>query len=309
MVFFAYLIGFMLKQNRLLLLAASLIFLILIAVIMSFFVSGQSFLSPTIAYVKIEGEILSTSDTGFLPMKTAFDLIDELNEAERDPTITAIFIEINSSGGSAVASKQLYEKIRNLSKPTIVWISDIGTSGAYYVASAADLIIADADSITGSIGVISIIPNYSGLLEKIGVKVSVLKEGEYKDIGSPFREMTADENELFQEILQQIYLNFKKNVLSARKGKLDERILDELADGRILTGLQAKKAGLIDEVGSREHALLRASELAGFKGMPSLKSFEKQKNTLLDLIARAGFSFGAGFKAGLSIEQQPKIKT
>jgi len=140
-------------------------------------------------------------------------------------------------------------------------------------------------------------------MEKLGIKFNVLKEGKYKDIGSPFREMTEDENKIMQEILSQIYANFKENILSVREKKLNLAKFNELADGRILTGAQAKEIGLIDETGSREFALRRTAELIGFKGIPLTKSFEKKSNSLLDLIASAGFAFGQGFKLGLTNEK------
>jgi len=279
---------------------ATVFLLILIALFFSFF-NGFSF-APTVAVIKIEGQILSSNES-FLPQKTVFDVIDELTAAEEDPLVSAIFLEVNSPGGSAVASKQLFEKIKNAKKPVVAWISDFGTSGAYYSIAGADLIIADEDSITGSIGVISIIGDYSGLMEKLGIKFNVLKEGKYKDIGSPFREMTEDENKIMQEILSQIYANFKENILSVREKKLNLAKFNELADGRILTGAQAKEIGLIDETGSREFALRRTAELIGFKGIPLTKSFEKKSNSLLDLIASAGFAFGQGFKLGLTNEK------
>jgi len=293
------------KEKAILLFVGSILFLIFIAVIMSFFsdsgsLGGFSFFAPKVAVVKLEGEISNISDSLFSSNKTSFDVIDELEQAKDDPGVNAILLEINSPGGSAVASKQIFDKVMDIEKPVVVWISDVGASGGYYVASGADLIVAEEDSITGSIGVISILPNYEGLMEKLGVEYRVFKSGELKDLGSPFRDFTQDENVLFNEVLIQIHENFKKNVLKGRQGKISKTTLDSIADGRILTGLQAKNVGLIDETGNREYALLRASQLSGFDEAPTLVSYEDTSFNFLDIFAKAGFYIGLGFKQSLN---------
>src|SRR3989344_1258916 len=129
-----------------------------------------------IAIIPLKGEISNESSGSFSTVLSANEIIALIDEAENDPEVGAIFIDIDSPGGEVVASKQIARKIWEVKKPTYSYINSVGASGGYYVASATDYIMADEDSITGSIGVVSIILNIEGLLEKIGVKATVLQK-------------------------------------------------------------------------------------------------------------------------------------
>ncbi len=288
-------------KKALLVIVIALFFLLFLGIIFYLLIEPSSakgipFIFGQVAIIEIKGEIVSDK-TAFINT-SAFDIVDSLDRAEKDPAVAAILLEINSPGGSVVATKQIVEKVRSLEKPTVAWISDIGTSGAYYIASACDLVIADEDSITGSIGVISIVPNLSELLDKLGIRVTVLKEGRYKDMGSIFSEMSDEEKTMIKSMLNQVYGNFKKNVLEFRKGKIDAEKFEKIADGRLLTGKQALAYGLIDETGSLEYAIKRAGELAGITN-PGVKRYTAKPESFYSLFSNAGQAFGLGFKQAL----------
>ncbi len=293
---------------RLLLVTGTLlvIFFVLIAVLW-LVASGAGSGSPLIlrpsgiAIIPLKGEITNDVGSSFGAPLTANEIVEMIDEAEKSPDIGAILIDIDSPGGEAVASKQIVYRIREAKKPVYSYINSVGASGAYYVAASTAHIMADRDSITGSIGVISVIPNVEELLGKIGVKVNVLKEGEHKDLGSPFREMTPEDKAIFQSVLNQIYSDFKADVLAFRDGKLSRQQLEEIADGRILSGKQAFYAMLVDElVSSRKKAISRAAQLAGIE-RPHEVPYGKREFTFSDILFSAGDSFGSGFVKSLRI--------
>jgi len=237
--------------------------------------------SSSVAVIPIQGEIA-------------------LEDAESDPSVGAIFLDIDSSGGSVVASKQVVSKIRSIEKPVVSWIGDVGASGAYYIASATDYASADADSITGSIGVISMQPNLEELMQKIGVKMNTVKTGELKDIGSPFNDFTEEEKNVMQAIVDEAFESLKNDVLSFRGEKINPTLFAETLDGRILSGRQALNVGLIDATITREEALVKAGEMMGAEGKPNVKFYLEKELTWWDLLFSAGASFGKGISSGVS---------
>lgn len=250
-----------------------------------------------IAIIPIQGEISSVSSrdtTGYS------DVVQALDDAESDPAVRVIFLDIDSGGGSVVSSKQIVDKIRDVNKPIHAWIGDVGASGAYYIASSTDYVMADADSITGSIGVISMQPNVEELLQKIGVKMNTVKTGELKDIGSPFSEMSVEEKAVLQTIVDEAFDAFKNDVQSFRGEKLNAEKFSQVLDGRILSGRQALEIGLVDETLSREKALQRAAESGGITGKPVLRYYVQQTPSLWDVLFSAGTSFGKGISSGMS---------
>lgn len=250
-----------------------------------------------VAIIPIQGEIASFSskDTTGFP-----EIISALEEAEADPAVGVIFLDIDSGGGSVVASKQVVSKIRTIEKPVMSWIGDVGASGAYYIASATDYATADADSITGSIGVISMQPSIEELMQKIGVKMNTVKTGELKDIGSPFNEFTDEEKQVMQVIVNEAFDSFKSDVLTFRGEKVNSTLFADVLDGRILSGRQALNTGLIDATLTREEALVKAGEMMGVEGKPSVKYYLEKELTLWDLLFSAGASFGKGISSSMS---------
>ncbi|MBC8520623.1 MAG: signal peptide peptidase SppA [Methanomicrobia archaeon] len=233
-----------------------------------------------IAIISIEGAIVGGSGGGFGIFGSesgADDIAKLIKRAGEDPSVRAIILRINSPGGSAAASQELHAEVckaQENGKIVVTSMSDVATSGGYYVACASDKIVANPGTITGSIGVIFSQLQYSELLEEYGIRANVIKSGKYKDIGSPLRNMTEEERELLQEMIDDIYFQFVRAVAEGRQ--MNESEVLELADGRILTGRQAKEMGLVDELGNFQDAVDLAAELAGIEGEPRVVEYGRK---------------------------------
>lgn len=298
--------------NKLLLLVAGGFALVLVSIFLVVVFTSRPIAVPHVtgpsgvAIVPLKGEIVSSMDS--FDAVGAGAVVQLIEDAEGNPAVGAILMDIDSPGGEVVASKQIVYRIRESKKPVYSYIGSVGASGAYYVAASTQYIMADRDSITASIGVISEIPNLEGLLEKIGVKVNVLKEGEHKDIGSPFREITEDEDKIFKSILGQINEGFKNDVLEFRQGRITRQRLDDVADGRILTGKQAYENNLVDElVTTKKKAIERAGQLAGIEN-PYPIPYEKASLSVFDFLFLAGEEFGSGFIKSLNSQASGDFK-
>ena len=190
---------------------------------------------------------------------------EELEKAADDVRVRAVVLRINSPGGTVTASDILYHEIMRFKErrkiPVVASILDVGASGGYYVALAADRIYAHPTTVTGSIGVLMLTVNAGGLLERIGVTASYVKSGEFKDMGSPFRSLRPEERALFQDLIDRFYGRFVE--LVARSRKLDEARVRAFADGRVYTASEALGLGLIDQVGYLEDAIAAARSAAG----------------------------------------------
>jgi len=207
-------------------------------------------------------------------------IIKRLKRISEDKRIKAVVLRINSPGGSVAASQEVYREVINLKKKgkkVVVSMGDVATSGGYYIASAADKILANDGSITGSIGVIFSLPNLEGLLNKTGVKFITIKSGKHKDIGSMMRGMTEEEKKIIQALIDDAFSQFLNVAIAS--GRLKLKDTETLADGRVWTGRQAASLGLIDEVGGLYEATALAGKLAGIKGEPKIiderPSFER----------------------------------
>ncbi|MEK6694730.1 MAG: signal peptide peptidase SppA, partial [Nitrospirota bacterium] len=191
---------------------------------------------------------------------------EELTMAAEDGQIKALLLRINSPGGTVTASDVIYHELTAFKArrkiPIVAVIMDVGASGGYYVASAADRIVMHPTSVTGSVGVIMLRVNAEGLLQKIGVEANAIKSGSKKDIGSPFRPMSEEEREIFQVMINGFQARFLEVVTKARSGLTPER-LKLIADGRVLTGPQAVQLGLADQTGYLDDGIAAARQLAG----------------------------------------------
>jgi len=194
---------------------------------------------------------------------------EELDMASDDGRVKAVILRINTPGGHVTTADVIYHEIEAYKKdtgvPVVAELMGVAASGGYYIASSADLIVAQPTDITGSIGVVAYNVNAEGLLDKIGITDRTIKSGEKKDMGSPLREMTAEEREILQSIIDDLYERFLTVVYRGRKGKIEMKRLRELADGRVFTARQALDLGLIDRVGYMEDAVGAAKGLAGIK--------------------------------------------
>ncbi len=212
---------------------------------------------PKILIVDLDGMIsFKEEKDGFKirnkPSKVSF-LREALLKAEADPEISGVILRINSPGGTAAASDTVHHEILSFRQkkkvPVIAYIMEVGTSGGYYVAAAADRIVASPAAVTGSIGVIAMRFNVEGLLSKIGASAETYKSGPLKDFWSPFRPATPEERKMLQEVIDRLYARFVQIVYANRQKVLSEGEVKTLADGRILTAGQALDAKLIDQVG------------------------------------------------------------
>lgn len=193
----------------------------------------------------------------------------------REDDMKAILLHINSPGGTAAASQAVYQELMRTREETdikiVASLGDIAASGGYYVASAADRIMANPATLTGSIGVIVSTQNISALLDKIGVRVGNIKSGRYKDILSPYDDLSEGERNIVEEIVAQTYQQFLDAIVASREITLEE--LKPLADGRIFTGEQAKQVNLVDSLGNYYDALQQVAELAEITGEPKVRNY------------------------------------
>jgi protease-4 len=189
---------------------------------------------------------------------------EELKKAEDDDRVQALVVRINSPGGTATASDIVYRELSAFKArrkiPVIAAIMDVGASGGYYVALAADTIVAHPTTVTGSIGVVMLTLNAEGLLQKVGVAPLAIKSGAKKDMGSPFRGLSDEERQIFQGFIDELYGRFVSLIVKERR--IPEDKVRAFADGRIYTAQQAKALGLVDRVGYLEEAVEAARQAA-----------------------------------------------
>jgi len=232
-----------------------------------------------VALIRIEGPITAGASFGgpFAAGAASEGIIKQLRQAADDDSIEAVLVRINSPGGSAAGSQEIYQEIRRLrdeGKPVFASMGDVAASGGYYVAAAAERIYANPGTITGSIGVIAANLDLSGLFDKIGIEPEVVKEGEFKDMGSGLRPMNEAERRIIQQLLNDIYRQFVADVAEGRK--MPEERVKELADGRIHTGKRALELKLVDELGSIRTALGAVAKRAGIRDEPKVVEYGKR---------------------------------
>ncbi|MAF50637.1 MAG: signal peptide peptidase SppA [Nanoarchaeota archaeon] len=266
----------------------------------------EEILSNGIAVIKIEGPIVSSSSNSILGQSLVGSnaILENLNKAEKSKGVKAIILEINSPGGTVVASKEIAEKVASIEKPTIALIREVGASGAYWVASASDLIVADELSITGSIGVISSYIQFSGLLDDHNVTYERLVTGEFKDLGSPYKPLTSKERNLLQKKLDIIEAKFVEDVAKNREMPLEQ--VQKLADGSFYLGIEALENGLIDLTGNKDTAILKAKELANIENENVVEYIKKPSllNIFEKLTTQSFYSIGQGLGDSMQVEEE-----
>jgi protease-4 len=195
-----------------------------------------------------------------------------LKKAAEDKMVKGVILRLDTPGGEVTTSDIIYHEIMNFKQrtgiPVVALMMGLTASGGYYIASACDYLMAHPSTLTGSIGVISLFPNLEGLFEKVGVRVQVIKSGELKDSGSIFRQMTPEEQDVFQKIIEEYHRNFLDVVYENRKNYLSREDLAKTTDGRVLTASQALEAKLIDEIGYFDTAL---KTILDFASLPEAK--------------------------------------
>jgi len=231
------------------------------------------------------------------------EIVEQLDAFGKDKAIKAVVLRIDSPGGGVAPSQEIYAAVKGLrkDKKVVASLGAIAASGGYMIACAADKIVANPGTITGSISAIMYFANAEDLLKKIGLKSSVIKSGKYKDIGSPIREMTDDEKKILQELVDDIYNQFLDAITKDRKTSPEE--IKRIADGRVFSGRQAQKLKLVDFLGDGSYAVRLAGEMAGIAGMPDVVYPKKKGVTFWDYVLQnAATSIAAAIK-GRTIPQ------
>ncbi|MBN1498297.1 MAG: signal peptide peptidase SppA [Spirochaetes bacterium] len=261
-------------------------------------------IGPGVGIVRVEGPIdMTGSSSPSLMSRGAEGIIARLNEMERSRDIRAVVVRINSPGGTVGASQEIYEKLWRLRKkniPLIASMGEIAASGGYYVASACNYIVANHGTITGSIGVIAMSPNLKKLFEKIGIDMRVIKSGRYKDILSSFRDISPEERQLIQEIIDSSYRKFLKDV--ARGRAMNESDIQPIADGRVMSGETALKHKLVDMLGTFEDAVDKAREMA--KLSEDAPVYDEGASSLEQIL----FRMQALFSGGSLMERELRLR-
>jgi protease IV len=234
---------------------------------------GGSLFGARVALVELDGPIIDVDD-----------LLRELKGHRDNPMVKAVVIRINSPGGVVAPTQELHAaltRLREAGKPVVASLGSIAASGGYYVAVAADKIYANPGTLTGSIGVIMRLANLDGLLKKVGVDFVVVKAGQLKDIGNFARAMTPEERRVLQVMLDDVHAQFIDAVAAGRK--LDRAQVLAFADGRVVSGAQAKSMNMIDVLGGLEEALDGAAVLAGIPKPPRVVG-PRRKLSIMDLV-------------------------
>jgi len=212
-------------------------------------------------------------------------VVDQLDRMERDASVRAVVVRLDSPGGGVAASQEIYDAVRRIhdaKKPVIASMGGVAASGAYYVACAADSIVANAGTLTGSIGVIMMFPNTEDLFRKVGIKFETVKTGKYKDIGTMWRPMTDDERKLLQDVLSNVYDQFVDAIVEGRNLAREDVLL--YADGRIFSGDQAQQYGFVDRLGDLDAAIELAGQMAGISGQPVVVRKERRRVSFWDFL-------------------------
>lgn len=228
-----------------------------------------------IGVIKLEGTLTSSDQT-----------LKQLRKFSKRSSIKAIVLRINSPGGAVAPAQEIYREINKVrkKKPVVASMETVGASAAYYIASSANEIVCSEGTITGSIGVIMLLTDLQELIKNIGVSVSVIKAGKFKDIGSAVRPLSDEERKILETFAVEIHEQFINDVAKGRKGKIDLEKLRTIADGRFFTGAKAKEMGLVDTIGNFYDAVKIAGRKAGISGEVDLVYPKKEWDSYLDII-------------------------
>ena len=263
-----------------------IVFLIMIGVVILFFLLVFSLSRGPVDIDKLA--ISGGAKVGVLEINGVIynsrPFVEDLERFLAISSIKALVIRINSPGGGVAASQEMYFALKRAAKelPVVVSMGGVAASGGYYAAIAADTIIANPGTTTGSIGVIAQIGQWYKLMEKIGLDNVVIKSGRFKDTGNPWREMNRAERDYLQGWIDDTYEQFIEAVSEERNMSLKE--VKKVADGRVFTGRQALELGLVDRLGDFQDAIDLAGEMAGIKGKPEIIEKKKRRLTLFDIL-------------------------
>ncbi len=225
-----------------------------------------------VAVIYVQGEMVTGNVPNEIGYATSENICKNIRDATDELSVKAIVLRVNSPGGTPAAAQEIVTEIKNAQekgKPVVISMGEIATSGAYYISAPAERIVANPDTMTGSIGVIWIFTNMSGYYSEEGIEFDVVKSGEFKDMGADWRGLTEEEREYADQVIMDSYERFVKEVAQGRNMPIKE--VRKLADGRVYIGANAKDLGLIDEFGNLHDAIDIAAKLGGVKGTPQVK--------------------------------------
>ena len=291
------------------LIVISLLLIVLFTVIGGVNVLSSDPNGDTVAVIPLQGEI------GYGPSNTSDSVVtpemiqNSISQAESDNSVSSIVIDVNSPGGSPVASEEIMNSIKSSKKPVVVWISDVGASGAYLAASSASKIVASPSSMVGSIGVIMQITDLTKYYQANGINITSIKAGQYKDMGADYTPLTTTERNMLQGMVNQDYDHFVDIVSTNRH--LDKNYTESIAQGKIYTGTQAKNLKLVDETGGKTVALDEAAKLGGIKGSYNVITITPTSdllNVLNNLSSKIAYSIGMGIGKDLENNTNNNIK-
>jgi protease-4 len=251
---------------------------IIIVFILLFIIAGSFYLimggkdlgisKNRVEVIYVQGIMLTGSiPTGF-GIATSEDIVKSLKDANEDEGVKAIVMRINSPGGSPASAEEIVGAMKKIDKPIVISMGDVAASAAYYISAPADKIIANPDTMTGSIGVIWEFQNRSGFYDKEGTSFYIAKSGELKDMGGDWKGLSDKEKQYADQVIIEAYDRFVKEVADDRNLSLGK--VKDLADGRIYTGAKAKELGLVDDLGSLDDAIEIAARLGGIVGKPDV---------------------------------------
>ena len=226
-----------------------------------------------VAIVRVEGVIIASDATDIGTGALSGVVIADLETAAADPDVKAIVLRVDSPGGGVTGAAQIYEAILEIDKPIVVSMAATAASGGYYVSAPTDYIFARADTLTGSIGVISTFINAEEFLNELGVEATVIASGDNKDFGSYFNDLSPEQEEIWRSITNELFDEFVRVIVDGRN--MSEAAVRELADGRVYSGRQALANGLVDELGDFDDAIAKAADLGGISGDPRIVEYER----------------------------------
>ena len=264
--------------------------------------AGGDYESGNVAVIKIRGYITIDSDAGFIgpEMASSSSIVELIEEASSDDSIEAIILDINSGGGSPVASYEIAQAVLGANKTTVAWIREVGASGAYWIATSSEYIVANPMSITGSVGVIGSYLDFSGFIEDHNVTYQRMVSGEHKDMGVPFRELTSEEEEMMQANLDLVREEFVNAVAANRELPVD--VVDDLSDGQIYLGMKAFELDLVDKLGGKEDVVMYIEDKLEIEA----ELFElSEDETFLEMLGSVmtGHSFYLGLGLGQGVDR------
>lgn len=232
--------------------------------------------SEGVGLVEVKGIIVDGQET-----------VQQLRDLKKDKRVKAVVLRVESPGGVVGPSQEIYAEVKGVAKvkKVVVSMGSVAASGGYYIAAPATVIYANPGTITGSIGVLMKFSNIEGLMGKVGMKAFTLKTGKFKDAGSPVREMSPEERNMLQGVIDSTHAQFVRAVAEGRKLPVEQ--VRRIADGRIFSGEQALSLKLIDRIGTLQDAVEEAGRLGGIEGEPELIRPPRKKKPMLDMLVQA----------------------